>query len=176
MFFFKKKVKSQSPTIPPQPQQIEKPQVIPPAPTIDAKIKKYKVTGTSHYTGNILELATENIDYDLSKKELVDEGYDNERIYQYNFYPSKTELVPEPDNPYDPNAVKVIVDDVLVGYIKAGSCTHILKVLKEDRIVKIDCEIGGGNYKYLGYDEDEDKYFLEKYDSNYFVHLSITEK
>ena len=40
----------------------------------------------------------------------------------------------------------------------------------------MECEIGGGKYKYLGYDEDEEKYFLEKYDSNYFVHLSITEK
>lgn len=173
MFFFKKKVKDQAPVISPQP---EKRREIPPAPTIEAKIKKYKVTGTSHYLDNILGLATENIDYDLSKKELIDEGYDNERIYQYNFYPSKTELAPDPDNPYDPNAIKVIVDDVLVGYIKSGSCSHILKVLKEDRIVKIECEIGGGNYKYLGYDEDEEKYFLEKYDSPYFVSLSITEK
>lgn len=173
MFFFKKKVKDQAPIIPPQPEKL---QVIPPVSSVEAKIKKYKVTGTSHYLDNILGLATENIDYDLSKKELVDEGYDNERIYQYNFYPSKTELVPEPDNPYDPNAVKVMVDGVLVGYIKAGSCTHILKVLKEDRIVKIECEIGGGNYKYLGYDEDEESYYLDKDKTPYFVHLSISEK
>lgn len=173
MFFFKKKVKDQAPVIPQNPEKLR---VIPSDPNSDIKVKKYKVTGTSHYLDNILGLATENIDYDLSKKELVDEGYDNERIYQYNFYPSNTELIPEPDNPYDPNAVKVIVDGVLVGYIKSGSCSHIMKVLKEDRIVKLECEIGGGNYKYLGYDEDEDKYFLEKYDSPYFVSLSITEK
>ena len=126
------------------------------------KEKKYKVTGMEHYIDNIIALAVKNDDYRLSKKELIEECLENERIYECDFYFTKVELVPEPDNPYDPNAVKVIVDDVLVGYIKAGSCTHILKVLKEDRIVKIECEIGGGNYKYLGYDEDEEKYFMEK--------------
>lgn len=174
MFFFKKKVKNQSPIIQPQPVT-PKPQ---PAPkqASETKLKKYKVTGTSHYLDSILELASENLDYDLSKKELIDEGYENERIYQYNFYPIKVDLVPEPDNPFDPNAVKVIVEDLLVGYIKAGSCSHILKAIKENKIVKIDCEIGGGKYKYLGYDEDEEKYSLEKDESPYFVHLSITEK
>lgn len=175
MFFFKK-FKS-SPSVTPQPTApIPPTQAIPPAPVTDTKIKKYKVTGTSHYTENILTLASDNLDYKLTKKEMINEGYENERIYKYEFYPLKTELIPEPDNPYDPNAVKVIIDDVLVGYIKSGSCSHILKIIKENRIVKITSEIGGGKYKYLGYDEDEDSYYLENNDSPYFVLLSITEK
>lgn len=138
--------------------------------------KTHKVTGMSHYIDNIMSLSLENNDYDLSKKELIEEGYENERVYQYEFYPIKTELIPEPDNPYDPNAIKVMVDNTHVGYIKSGSCSHILKVLKEDRIEKIECKIGGGKYKYIGYDEDEDKYYLEKDDAPFFVHLSIWEK
>lgn len=176
MFFFKKKIKNQTPVVTPPTPQPEKIQVIPPAPVIETKIKTYKITGMSHYLDNILKLSSENMDYDLSKKELIDEGYYNERIYQYNFYPGKVELVPEPDNPYDPNAVKVIVDNELVGYVKSGSCKHILKIIAEDRIEKIDCEIGGGKYKYIGYDEDEEKYYLDKGDLSYFVHLIIKEK
>ena len=182
-FFYPKikKRKEKSPIInnPPAPPIVsptKTPQVTKIVQENTIKPKTYKVTGTNHYIDNILSLAVENIDYDLTKKELIDEGRENERIYQYEFYPRNIELVPEPDNPYDPNAVKVIVDDILVGYIKAGSCSHILKVLKEDKIVKIDCEIGGGNYKYLGYDEDEESYYLDKDKTPYFVHLSIIEK
>ena len=141
-----------------------------------SKEKTYKVTGVSHYIDNIKKLQVENVDYDYSKKELIENGYENERIYQYEFYPVKVELVPEPDNPYDPNAVKVIIDNELVGYIKSGSCKHILKIIAEDRIEKIDCEIGGGNYKFIGYDEDEEKYFYDKGELSYFVHLTIIEK
>lgn len=179
MFFFKKKSTNQSPTVPPRKQPFEPVRVIRSASVIEAKSETktyHKITGSSHYIDNILELASENLDYDLSKKELIDEGYENEKIYQYDFYPSKTELVPEPDNPHDPNAIKVIVDDLLVGYIKAGSCRHVLKLLRENRILKLDCSIRGGNYKYLGYDEDEEKYYLEKGDSPYFVDLTITEQ
>lgn len=140
-----------------------------------SKEKTYKVTGVSHYIDNIKKLKADNLDYDLSKKELIDNGYENERIYQYEFYPIKVELVPEPDNTYDPNAVKVIVDNELIGYIKSGSCKHILKVIAEDRIEKIDCILKGGKYKYIGYDEDEDKYYLEKDEIDYFAQLTIIE-
>lgn len=140
------------------------------------KEKTYKVTGVSHYIDNIKKLKVDNLDYDLSKKELIDNGYEYERIYQYEFYPIKVELVPEPDNPHDPNAVKVIVDNELVGYIKSGSCKHILKLIAEDRIEKIDCEMKGGKYKYIGYDEDEDKYYIERDSIPFFVHLNILEK
>lgn len=178
MFFFKKKIekqRSRATTL--QPQLENTPQVIqtPLLPNTETKVKTYKVTGTSHYLDNIMTLSTENFDYDLSKKELINEGYENERIYQYDFYPIKTELIPEPDNPYDPNAVKVIVDNTLVGYIKAGSCKHILNIIKNDKIKKIDCIIKGGKYKYLSYDYEEDTYELEKSEVGFFVELKITE-
>lgn len=140
-----------------------------------SKEQTYKIAGVSHYLDNILSLKSENFDYDLSKKELINEGYENERVYQYIFYVIKTELIPEPDNPHDPKAIKVIVDGVHVGYIKSGSCAHVHKLLRENRIRKIDVKIGGGKYKYIGYDEDEDKYYLEKDDIPFFVHLSILE-
>lgn len=154
------------------PQKPSKPIAIAPI----GKTKTYKVTGMSNYIDNIMSLAVENIDYDKSKKELIEDDLVNERIYQYDFYPCKIELVPEPNNPYDSNAIKVIVEKMHVGYIKAGSCSHVLKLLREDRIIKIDCEMRGGKYKYLGYDEDEDTYYLDKDDTPWFVHLSITEK
>ena len=146
----------------------------------EGNVKPYRVAGVTHYEENILSLGEENPDYDSSKSELVNCGLIGERVYKYIFNPTNVELQPEPDNPHDPNAVKVIVDGEHVGYIKAGSCAHIKKVLARDGIARIKCEIGGGPYKRVDedYDDETDKevYTLEKDSSPLFVHLKITEK
>ena len=173
-------------------QAAEKEERIPapsdPAPVLPAaetpahtqNVKKYKVAGVTHYVDNILELATEDPDYDLSKRELIAEDRVQERVWKYFFAPQKVELVPEDDNPQDPKAIKVVVDGQHVGYIKTGSCAHLRKVIGRGAIVDIDCTIGGGPYKYvtLEYDDETDKeiYTLEKDETHIFVHLDITEK
>ncbi len=159
-----------------RPVQTSTPQTITPEIPTPKKTETHKVTGMSHYMDNIMLLASENLHYQYTKRELIDEDIVNERVYEYEFYPFKTELIPEPDNPYDPNAVKVIVDCEHVGYIKKGSCSHILKLLREDRIEKIETEIKGGQYKIVSYDDEEDTYEMEMDEAPFSVHLSITVK
>lgn len=141
----------------------------------DFVTKTYRVTGMQHYMDNIMSLSFENPDYDMTKQEIIDTCMTDEKIWKYDFHAAKTELVPEPDNPYDPNAVMVRVSGKLVGYIKAGSCKHILNLLKGERIKGIDCDIGGGPYKMVEEDEDG-KYIITKGNTNFFVHLTIYEK
>lgn len=137
--------------------------------------KTYRVTGLSYYTENILELSSDNPDYGLTKKELIDEFLTDERIWKYDFSPKKTELVPEPDNPHDPNAIKVVVDGRHIGYIKSGSCKHLLNVLHAGSGRILDCQIGGGPYKYLEHDEDEDTYTMDSDTVPYSCKLIIDE-
>lgn len=142
--------------------------------------KVYRVTGMSHYESNLLSLAVEDDDFDMTKKDLIDAGRVDERISKYFFPVGNIEVIPEPENPVDPKAIKVVADGMHIGYIKAGSCAHLLKVLREDRIKKIEFEIGGGPYKRVSeeYDADKDRlvYTLEKGTVSYYVHLSITEE
>lgn len=149
----------------------------PQAPTNE---EHHKVTGLSFREDAIAELQCENGDYSCSKRELVDMGMIGERIYKYDFYPVKTELIPEPDNEVDPNAIKVVVDGEHIGYIKKGSCAHIRKLLNSGSIEKIDVEIGGGPYKFItAEDWDEnggDVYTIEKGTTQYFAELTITKK
>jgi len=141
------------------------------------KFENHRVAGTSYYQKEIASLAEENPVYDWSKKELIDDIGEDEKIYRYEFNPKKVELIEEPDNPHDPNAIKVIIDDILVGYIKKGSCNRVRNLLRANSINRIDVEITGGPYKiiYCDYDEDEDKdvYTLEKDSSDYFVTISL---
>lgn len=151
-----------------------------PVPKPDTVEKKYKVTGIDHYLDNLLSLASKNDDYYLSKRDLIDEYLTDQRIYETEFYIGRAELVPEPDNPVDPKAIKVLLDGQHVGYIKAGSCTHLLKVIRENRIQKIECQAGGGKYKKV-YVEDytesgKEIYTLEKETIPWYVHLTVTER
>ena len=140
-----------------------------------SKIKTYKVAGITHYEKSILKFAQANAAYSMSAKDLLAAKLCNKNIYQFNFPQLQTELFPEPDNPQDPNAIKVIVGGVHVGYIKAGSCKHVLKLIAENRIEKIDCEIGGGKFIKIWGDGKEIQQ-IEKGTNKYYVHLSISEK
>lgn len=138
--------------------------------------KVYHVNGIPYCVDNLLKLGCENSDYNMTKREIVDCFMTDERIYKYTFHGGKVTLLPEPTNVYDPNAIKVIVDGEHVGYIKKGSCKHLLNVIAENRIHSIDCDIGGGPYKYVYENEYEDnKYEMDKVDTNYFVTLHIRE-
>lgn len=139
------------------------------------------MAGVSYRLKNIMELAAENDFYSYSKKELIEVELTGQRVWKYDFCADKVELVPEPDNPQDPNAIKVIIDGLHVGYIKAGTCAHLLKVLREGRLGKIEAIVGGGPYKYVGcvdFTEDGDEVYgsMERGDVPYYVRLEIEEK
>lgn len=146
---------------------------------VTPQAKTYRVTGIQHHMDNLMNLAVSNGDYTLSKRDLIDMGLTDEHIWEYDFYAPTAELVPEPDNPHDPKAIKVVAGGEHIGYIKAGSCSHLLKVIRENRILKIECEIAGGHYKRIDedydYDKDKEVYTLERGTAPYFATLYITE-
>ena len=148
------------------------------APKPEKKVSHHNVAGTSFHQAEIKAMGTKNPDYALTKSALFKRDPDAV-VYEYTFSPKKAELVPEPENPHDPNAIKVLVDGVHVGYIKAGSCARIHKLLREGRIEKIEPEVFGGRSKYLcSYDTDSKRlsdYDLEEDEGPFGVQLSITE-
>lgn len=128
-----------------------------PAPKPTPKTEHHNVVGTSLHHDALLSLGTPNEDYTKPKRALIEEGLIDERIYQTDFYANRVELVPEPDNPSDPNAIKVVVDGEHIGYIKKGSCAHVRKLLESDAIRSMRCEIKGGRYKVLREEEEVDE-------------------
>ncbi len=171
----------------PAPRQIpETPDNIAPDPELSKidvsqfldKTERFHVTGVSHYISSIDDLAIDNPDYDLTKTEMIDEALEEERIYEYEFSPNNVQLIEEPDNQYDPNAIKVIIDGFLVGYIKKGSCAHVRKLLRSGKIRDISASITGGKYKYLyskyDYDKDKDVYDIERGKRDYHITIEVT--
>ncbi len=143
------------------------------------KVVSHTVTGASYRQKEILSMGRKNPDFALAKRELLKRWPQGVMVYEYTFSPKKAELVPEPENPHDPKAIKVLVDGVHVGYIKAGSCAHIHKLLRENRIQKIEPKIFGGKYKELySYDaaaRKSEDFEFEKGSSPFGVRLEIAE-
>ncbi len=122
----------------------------------------HRIAGVTSYIKNIMSMAIENDDYSKTKKGLVDDFLTDERVFQYFWDVLKVELIEEPDNPHDKNAIKVLIDGVHVGYVKKGSCSHIKNLMKSGNIANISARIGGGKYKYVYEDEETEKYIMDK--------------
>lgn len=166
----------------PEPPAPNPPKPEPPKPVIPAKSDEniFPVAGVSFREDAIVKLARKNSNYSLSKSDIIDMGMTDKEIFRYRWGTRPAELVPEPDNPHDSNAVKVMVDGVHIGYIKAVSCEHVLQLLANDRIRRVTCEIGGGPYKEVSEDFDyktlDSTYSLDRGENPIWAKVKITEK
>ena len=142
------KRKRQMPAQPPKAQPQARPQV----PQVITET--IKVKGVSQYQDAIKGLMTPNDEYHRSDKDLRDE-YTDERIYQMEFI-GMCQLVPEPDNPYDKNAIRVEAEHVLIGYVPADKTAHVREILDSGKCANISLSIYGGKYKYIPSDEEDE--------------------
>jgi hypothetical protein len=131
-----------------------------------AKEETHRITGTSFRQDAIKSLGVPNPDYKLTKEQLIKKNLLNVSIYEYTFKSYKAELVPEPTNEYDSNAIKVVIAGKHVGYIKKGSCAHVKKLMSTNSIKSITATMKGGSSKYIScYDplkeRDKDSYEYE---------------
>ena len=130
----------------------------------------FRVAGVNYHIPDLLSLAIDNKLYQASNSEIIKRGLAENRIWKYSFKYKSIDLVPEPENPHDPNALKVVIDGAHVGYIKAGSCAHLLKMMRTG-VEVTSCRIGGGPFKII-YESGD----TETDESGYSVTLSIRKK
>ena len=124
------------------------------------KTFKFKATGMQHYQDTFRKLMEKNDDFNLSKTKLLEEYVEGDRIWQLTFPFSKIELISEPDNQYDPNAIAVYVDGEKAAYIKKDDCDKVHELITSADFAGVDGDISGGNYKTIV--EDENGYHIEK--------------
>lgn len=134
---------------------------------------EFKVAGVPHYYDEFFEkFSQENEDYSLTNAELKQEFSDGDRIFKYSYSFSKVELVPEPTNEHDPNAIRVEADGFLIGYIGKKDTARVKELLADPNFKYIKLEVGGGVYKAIYEDEDE-KIQVEKDECGPFADVYI---
>lgn len=161
----------------PENEAIKEPQAVPAerkaeALASDAKHETIKVAGISFRTDEVRSLGQENPEYDYSKREIIENGLEEEKIYEYVFDLLPAEFVYEPENEYDSNAIAIYAGGVKIGYVKKGSTAHIRKLIESGRLISASCEIYGGKYKYLDPDDNN----LEKGETNFGARVTLKVK
>ena len=136
--------------------------------------------GMEHFMDALMTLAEEDLNYTCTKKEMRDFLIVNRRVYQYKFSPNKIDLVSEPDNAHDPNAVKLLLNDMHVGYIRASEAQGSVDLFNSDKVKRVQVSIQGGKYKILlgeseyGADEEPLSNFdLEKGTAPYSIKIYL---
>ncbi len=101
-----------------------------------------------------IEFSGEDVYEGMSNKEILEDGVDVFEVDLGDY--GDIELIPEPDNPYDPNAIKVIHEDIgHIGYVPKESTQKVKSVLDKD--YEVEWKLVGGKKKYVDYDEDKVK-------------------
>ena len=137
-----------------------------------SKEYSFNVAGVSYRQDAIRDLCFENEDYSISKKELIDENLIDEPIYKYE--ESTLELIsllPDPDNEYDKNAIKVMQRDNLLGYVPKEETDAVRKIVSGP--YEAAAKVYGGPYKTLLENGDDDGYTIEKEDQNVGLRVTI---
>ena len=133
----------------------------------------FNVAGTSHYMKEIKELLNEDCDYKETNSYLLDNYDEEDIIWKYlKFHSDDVSLVEEPDNPYDPNAIRIEVDGVRIGYVKQGSTGRIRNLMKT-KGAKVSANIYGGPYKRL-YEDDYGQMQVERSEMALSVQITFT--
>ena len=120
----------------------------------------FTIAGISFREEDIIEnIMIENDEYNSSKRELLELGYEEgDRIYKYEITEADVTLLPDPENEYDPNAIKVIADGVFAGYVPRNETRTVSKIMEAGNYEAV-CRFTYGPYKVIEeeYDDMTDK-------------------
>ena len=112
----------------------------------------FNVAGINYRMENVMKLATPMKKWDMTKEQIL-QKYGNKKIYRYYFTSEPVQLIPEPNNPQDPNAIKVIINNMHVGYVPQDDCSNVKALLNAGGYT-INAQFSGGEYKIISLNGD----------------------
>ena len=107
-----------------------------------------------------------------TNKEIKEHTYDYQEETRFYEFPilelfEEVKLIPEPTNEYDKNAIKVVIKDILIGYVPSDEAEAVKKVM--GKMSGLNASIVGGRYKY--YDVVDETIVTNQ--SDYNVNINI---
>lgn len=117
--------------------------------------KNFQLKGVFAHEDEIFHnLMERNSEYDYTKSDMIEYCVPGFPVYKWIPRELPAQLIPEPDNKYDPNAIRVDVGGIAVGYIPKENCAEVLNDLESGKIENVAYEIAGGAFKLLEEDYD----------------------
>lgn len=109
------------------------------APTQAAQSEKcrFSVAGLYYREDALRSVAQRHKDFGLSDADFIARHEGGRAVFEYKLKRGSTvTLVPEPTNEHDPNAIKVCVDGVHVGYVPASETDEVRQRMVADWYVR----------------------------------------
>ena len=116
----------------------------------------FVVAGVEYKTENISHLASPMKKWDMTNEQIL-KKYPGKKIFRYYYISEPVQLVPEPTNPHDSNAIKVMINNIHVGYVPATAC-NIVKQYMTSGPYTLSAKITGGEYKLIYSDGHSDNF------------------
>ena len=127
----------------------------------------FEAAGVGYYLDNLRSVGEASRSFDISEEEFLKKYSGGKTQYAYYFNKCVGALVPEPQNPHDPNAIMVTLDGVCVGHVPANLCSQVHELLKQSPIVKISPRGGPRRFVKDGVVYREDRAF------NIYVDITV---
>lgn len=134
------------------------------------ELAHFEVAGESHYKRTIASLGTKKPDYNLTPQEMLRKYGAGESVFQYSFKKMAAEVVPEPTNPHDRNALKIMIGGKHVGYIPRELTSEACRYLSKSN-AHWTAEISWGPFRRVK--ERGPSISLESKDYDFSIQLSV---
>jgi len=110
----------------------------------------------------------------LSNEEILEKYSNKDKIYEVGIYGDyEMQLIPEPENIYDSNAIKVVHKEIGdVGYVPVVNCKKVKKAIEDG--YSVEWRSIGGKYKYIRYDSEKYKKVVRVNNNEYGIMMILT--
>lgn len=121
----------------------------------------FDVAGIFYHEKELRKAGTISKMYYLSDEKLIASG--KKKVHRY-FFDGEMTFEEEPTNKHDKNAVKILLNGHLIGYVPAEFAPKMKKVIANKSITKVEYKVKGGEYKVIEgnyVDEDESEFICD---------------
>lgn len=108
---------------------------------------KFNVVGINYRIDDVMKLATPMKKWFMSNDQIA-QKYGTKPIYRYYFTNEPIQLIPDPNNPHDSNAIMVLINNIHVGYVPKENCILVKSMLNSNQY-NISAKFSGGEYKII---------------------------
>lgn len=94
---------------------------------------------------DLTSLAERTPAFQLSDEDFIKRYKSDRKVYQFKFKEMRAELVPEPTNKYDPNAIMIVVDGLVISYVPRAMTETVRR--RMTRPYRVTVKPRGGPWK-----------------------------
>lgn len=109
----------------------------------------FGVRGTQYYQDGFAKLQLANPLWNSTSELIMKCHRTMDKIPEFYYTDCPVKLVAEPKNEHDPNAIKVLINGKMIGYVPSELCLDLKQIMHDNPHYGLSSYIHGGKYKII---------------------------